>query len=192
MDPNAGLYGDVREDIRDGLGMAWWLLLILGLGWVFVALFVLQFNLDSVWTIGILVGVYLLAASAFEIVLMVTMTGWRWLHGLLAALFAFGGIWAFAYPGQTFGTLAILIGWYLLIKGSFDVVAGLSNRDVHLWWLTMLCGFAEIAIAFWAIGYPGRSAWLLVFWVGLSALAHGIAEIVLAFQVKSLQREVGA
>jgi hypothetical protein len=31
---------------------------------------------------------------------------------------------------------------------------------------------------------------LLVFWVGITALSRGITDIVLAFQVKSLQREV--
>jgi uncharacterized membrane protein HdeD (DUF308 family) len=69
-------------------------------------------------------------------------------------------------------------------------VAGLSNRDISLWWLTALLGFAEIVIGFWAIGYPSRSAWLLVFWIGITALARGISDIVLAFQVKSLQRGV--
>ena len=180
---------EVRDDIR-GIGMPWWIFLVFGLGWIFVSLFVLQFDLDSVFTIGLLCGVYLLAAGAMEIFFAVVMPGWKWLHGLLAVLFIFGGVWAFAYPGQTFGTLALLIGWFLLIKGSFDIVAGLSNRDVHLWWLTFTLGIIEILIAFWAIGYPGRSAWLLVFWVGFGALARGIADIFLAFQVKSLQRGV--
>jgi uncharacterized membrane protein HdeD (DUF308 family) len=183
------LEDDVRDDIR-GLGLPWWLFLIFGLGWIFVALFVLQFDLDSVVTISLLTGVYLLAAAATEAVFAVTMPGWKWLHWVLAALFTFGGIWAFVYPGQTFGTLAILIGWYLLVKGTFDFVAGLMSRGVHLWWLTMIVGIAQILIAFWAIGYPGRSAWLLVFWVGISALTRGIADIFLAFQVRSLQRGV--
>ena len=112
--------------------------------------------------------------------------GWKWLHALLAVLFLFGGVWALAFPGQTFGTLALLIGWFLLIRGTFETVAALFNRDVDLWWLGLIAGIAQILIAFWAIGYPGRSAWLLVLWVGFAALFHGIGSIVLAFQIKHL------
>jgi uncharacterized membrane protein HdeD (DUF308 family) len=180
---------EVRDDIREAT-FPWWLFLVFGLGWIFLSLFILQFDVDSVFTIGVLTGVYLLAAAATEGVAAVMMPGWKWLHWLLAALFAFGGIWAFVYPGQTFGTLALLIGWYLLVKGSFDFVAGLANRDVPLWWLTMIVGIFEFLLAFWAIGYPGRSAWLLVVWVGFGALARGIADIVLAFQVRSMQRRL--
>jgi uncharacterized membrane protein HdeD (DUF308 family) len=64
----------------------------------------------------------------------------------------------------------------------------LANRDLDLWWLTLLAGILEIAIGLWAIGYPGRSAALLILWVGIGALVRGITEIILAFQVKSLQK----
>jgi uncharacterized membrane protein HdeD (DUF308 family) len=190
MDVTAEAYGlDVRDDIR-GLETPWWVFLVIGLAWIFVSLFILQFDMDSVWTISVLTGAYLLAAAVAEGFATFVMPGWKWLHALLAVIFTIGGIWSFVYPGQTFGTLALLIGWYLLVKGSFDVVAGLSNRDVHLWWLTLIVGIAEILVAFWAIGYPGRSAWLLVFWIGVGALARGIADIFVAFQVKALQRGV--
>jgi uncharacterized membrane protein HdeD (DUF308 family) len=180
---------DVRADIR-GFGLPWWLFLVTGLAWIFVSLFILQFDYDSVVTISLLTGVIFLMAAASEFGLALMMPGWKWLHGLLAVVFVFGGIWAFVYPGQTFGTLALLIGWFLLVNGTFDVVGALMNRDVHLWWLTFIGGAAQIVVAFWAIGYPGRSALLLVFWVGLSALARGITDIFLAFQVRDLQRVV--
>ena len=45
-----------------------------------------------------------------------------------------------------------------------------------------------VAVAFWAIGDPDRSGWLLVLWVGLGAVFRGLGRIVFAFQVRSLQR----
>lgn len=180
---------DVRSDLRS-FTRAWWLFLVGGIAWIFVGFFVLQFDLDSVTTIGLLTGIVLLFAAIDEGVAVFTMPGWRWVHGLLAVLFLFGGIWALAYPGQTFGTLALLIGWYLLIKGSFDVAASLMSRSQPLWGLMLAAGLAQIALAFWAVGHPGRSAWLLVLWVGLGALGRGIGEIVVAFQVRSLHKEL--
>jgi uncharacterized membrane protein HdeD (DUF308 family) len=179
----------VRADIKS-FSRSWWLFLIAGIAWIFVGMFVLQFDSDSVFIISLMLAIVMFLAAVTEAFAVFSMEGWKWLHALLGVLFLFGGIWALAYPGQTFGTLALLIGWFLLAKGTFDVVAGLSNRDTELWWLSLVIGIVEIAIAFWAIGYPGRSAWLLVLWIGVSSLMRGFSEIALAFQVRSLEREV--
>jgi uncharacterized membrane protein HdeD (DUF308 family) len=180
---------DVREDIR-AFGKAWWLFLITGVLWIFVSLLVLQFNLTSVTAIAVLMAVVLLMAAVEELFSAFTMAGWKWLHGLLGVLFLFGGIWAFAYPAQTFGTLALLIGWFLLFKGTFDIVVSLMNKDMHLWWFGLIAGIAEVIIAFWAVSYPGRSAVLLVLWVGFAALFRGIGQIILAFQIRQLGKAV--
>jgi len=178
---------DIRDDVR-GAGVPWWLYLVLGITWIFVAMFVLQFDLASVLAIGLMIAFVALFAGISEFVAAFTLPGWKWIHALMGVLFIAAGIWAVAYPGQTFGTLALLIGWFLLVKGTFDVVASLMNRGVDLWWLSLTAGILEIAVAFWAVGYPGRSATLLVLWVGLGALIRGVADILLAFQIRSLQR----
>jgi uncharacterized membrane protein HdeD (DUF308 family) len=49
----------------------------------------------------------------------------------------------------------------------------------------LLAGIAQILLAFWAAGNFGHKAFLLVVWVGASALAHGIVEIVRAFELRS-------
>ena len=180
---------EIRADLRE-FGRAWWIFLVTGLFWIFVSLLLLQFDQTSVNTIAAFIGIMLLLAAVEEFFHAILMRGWRWLHALLALVFVFGGISAFVYSVWTFGALAILVSWFLLIRGSFEVFASLSNRDVDLWWLGLLSGIAMIVLAFWAIGYPGRSGYLLLLWVGLGAMFRGISEIVLAFQVKKLAREV--
>jgi uncharacterized membrane protein HdeD (DUF308 family) len=111
---------------------------------------------------------------------------WKWLHGLMGGLFLVAGIMALMSPFQTFGILALLIGWYLLFKGIFVIVLALVERHVMpLWGLALAVGIIDLAIGVWALGYPGRSAWLLVLWVGIGALMRGISEIVMAFQLRS-------
>jgi uncharacterized membrane protein HdeD (DUF308 family) len=56
-----------------------------------------------------------------------------------------------------------------------------------LWGLLLASGIIELAIGVWAIGYPGRSAWLLILWVGIAALVRGITEIVLAFKLRGVR-----
>ena len=51
-----------------------------------------------------------------------TAPDWKWLHGILGALFIVTGAIAFARPGGTFAMLAAFVGWYLLFKGMLDIV----------------------------------------------------------------------
>ena len=180
---------EVRSDLRD-VCSAWWVFLVMGIVWIFVSLLVLQFDQTSVNTITTIVGILVLLAAVEELFHAFVLPGWRWLHGILAFLFLLGGIGTFVYSTWTFGALALLFSWFLLIGGTFELIASLMNRDVDLWWLGLLAGIAMILLAFWAVGYPGRSAQLFVLWVGFAALFRGISRIVLAFQVKRLAKEV--
>ena len=56
--------------------------------------------------------------------------------------------------------------------------------------MSLAVGIIEILLGMWAIGYPGRSAWLLILWVGLGALVRGISDIITAFRVRSVGRMV--
>ena len=187
---DSGLYHSrVRDDIRDYTG-PWWLWIIFGIAWIWLSLLVLQFDLDSIYAIGLLFAIVMIVAGVEEVFAVFVLPGWKWLHALMAVLFLFAGVWALAYPGQTFGTLALLVGWFLLIKGTFDIIVAIASHGTELWWLTLIVGMLEIGLAFWATAYPGRSATLLILWVGISALMRGITSIVLAFQMRSLRREV--
>lgn len=163
----------------------WWLFLITGVAWVLIAFVVLGLDASSAATIGYLVGFVVLAAGFNELAAIGLAESWRWLHGVVGGLFVIAGIAALLEPFQTFGFLALLIGWYLLIKGMFDVMLSIVERDhLHLWGLMLVSGILELAIGVWAIGYPGRSAWLLMLWVGIGAVIRGVTEIVFAFKLR--------
>lgn len=168
------------------LSRAWWLFLVTGILWVLIALIVLTVDPGTTAMIGYLTGFVLIAAGVNQFVTIGYVENLKWLYGVLGAVFVVGGVLALLEPFQTFGILALLIGWYLLIKGTFDVVMSVAERgELHLWGLVLASGLIEVAIGIWAIGSPARSAWLLILWVGLTALMRGITEIVLAFRLRS-------
>jgi uncharacterized membrane protein HdeD (DUF308 family) len=93
-----------------------------------------------------------------------------------------GGFFALLSPFHTFGILALFIGWFLIIKGFFDVAESIGFRHVMpLWGLSLAAGIAQIALGLWAVGYPGRSAWLLLVWTGVGALMRSVGSFVTAF-----------
>jgi uncharacterized membrane protein HdeD (DUF308 family) len=56
----------------------------------------------------------------------------------------------------------------------------------------LVSGIIELALGFWAAGYYGRSAVLLVAWVAAIAIIRGIRDIVLAFRIREAQHAAPA
>ncbi len=167
----------------------WGWFLFTGLLWVLIAFMILRFDLESAVAIGILVGMVLLFAGINEFGAAYVAERWKWVHVLLGILFAVGGIFALIQPGDAFLTLASLVSFFLLIKGTFDIIVSLMEReDVPVWWLLLLAGIIEILLGFWAAGSASRSIALLVLWVGAMCLIRGITEIVFAFRMHALKQ----
>ena len=167
--------------------------LITGILWLIVSLVILRFDLRSVAAVGILVGVFMLMAGVNEFVAAFVAPGWRWLHALLGVLFAVLGILCLVYPGRTFLMLAAFFGWFMLFKGTADIVFSILTRRVNdLWWVGLVTGILEIGLAFWASGYFIGSAALLIIWVGMGAMFRGVTEIILAFRLRSLGDQTGS
>ena len=167
----------------------WWLWLLTGLGWMLVALIVLRFDYTSVSAISILFGFIAIAAGVLEFGVMVLARGWwKLLHAAVAVIFIVAGIVAFIHPGNTFAALAAVFSFFLVFAGTFDIVIAISTRrEIEVWWLQLVGGIIELALGFWAAGYYGRSAVLLVAWVAAFAIIRGVRDIVLAFRVRELQ-----
>ncbi len=167
----------------------WWLFLISGIGWTLVALILLRFDYTSVSAIALLFGFVAIAAGVLEIgVLMLANGWWKLLHGVLALVFIVAGIVAFVHPGDTFAALAAVMSFFLIFAGTFDIITSISmRREMEVWWLQLIGGIIELALGFWAAGYYGRSAILLVAWVAAFAVIRGVRDIVLAFRIHQVQ-----
>ena len=183
----------IAQPREPAVGRWWWVFLLGGIVWILIGLFALEADFDSAVLIGYLVAFWLIFAGVAEFFEVSVSPGWKWLHIVLGIVFVIGGIAALTAPFQTFTTLAGLMGFFLVLKGSFDFVIGIASRDeVDLWWMMMIAGIFEVILGIWAAGYPGRSAALLILWIGIGALIRGIAEIVMAFQVRKLPEAVAA
>jgi len=149
----------------------WWVPLILGIVWVVFSLVVFRFDIHSVNAVGILIGVVFLVAGLEELLTAGAVRGgWRWLHAILGVAFVVGAIVSFVHPGNTFLALAEIVGWLLLIKGLFDIVLALSNRQLELWWTRLVLGLIELALAFLVSGDIDKRALFVLIFVGASAM----------------------
>ena len=168
----------------------WWLFLVTGIAWLIIAWVTLRFTPASLTTVGVLLGVLFLFAMLNEVMIAAVRSSWRWLHIVMAVLFAFGAGWAFARPLDAFWTLASILGLLLIFRGTLDIITSAETREVNsLWWLGLTAGILEILIGFWAAQqYLRVQGALLLLWVGLFAVFRGISEIVVAFELRRAQR----
>jgi uncharacterized membrane protein HdeD (DUF308 family) len=167
----------------------WWLLLVTGIAWTLVALILLRFDYTSVSAISILFGFVAIAAGVAEIGMTMLANGWwKLLSGFLAVAFIASGVISFIHPGDTFVALAAVISFFLVFAGTFDIITAISVRhEIEVWWLQLVGGIIELGLGFWAAGYYGRSAVLLVAWVASFAIIRGVRDITIAFRIRQLQ-----
>jgi uncharacterized membrane protein HdeD (DUF308 family) len=171
----------------------WWLWLISGIFWVIAALVVLQFDKASITTVGVLTGLLFLFSSVQQFIISAVATGWaRWLAVAFGVLLAAAGIVALAHPKNTFAGVADILGFIFLLIGTFWIIQSLMERDVNdLWWLGLISGILLVMLAFWTSGqFFINKAYTLLIFVGIWALTHGITDLIRAFQVRRLHKEL--
>lgn len=180
-----------ETEVRQGAGRLWWLFLLTGILWLFIALVIFRFTYVSVSSIAYLFGVVAIFFGINEFfALGASSTGWKIVRALLGVMFIVAGVVAVINPFETFAALAGLMSFFLVLKGTFDIVVSIVARgDMAVWWLQLVVGLAEILLGFWAAGYFGRQATLLVIWVAAMCMARGITEIVLAIKLHGLAKQ---
>jgi uncharacterized membrane protein HdeD (DUF308 family) len=118
---------------------------------------------------------------------MMTTSGRRVLHFILAIVFVIIGIVALFHPGDTFVGLAGVFSFYLIFRGSFDVITAIAdNATLPSWGLLLVTGMLELLLGFWAAGSWGLSVVVLVAWVAAAAFLLGLTEITAAFRLRDL------
>ena len=170
----------------------WWVELLLGLFWVVIAVVVLKFDQASVTTVGILTGLMFLVFAAQEFVLAAVDRHTRWLWAIFGVLLAASGIVALIHPVGTFAGFADILGFVFLLIGVMWMVQAFAERPINsLWWLTLISGIMMVVLAFWVSGqFLVYRAYTLLIFAGIWAMTTGIIDVVRAFEIRDLGRQL--
>jgi uncharacterized membrane protein HdeD (DUF308 family) len=187
---------EVSADTRDaieGVSGFWWMWLVTGAIWIILALVVLQFDKASVSTVGIIIGLMFLFAGTQQYVSAALTDGaMRWLSIGFGVLLTVAGVVALFNPKNTFAGMADILGFLFLCVAATWIVEALVTRDGNdLWWLGLISGILMAIMAFWTSGqFFIQKAYILLVFAGIWALMKGVTDIVRAFQVRRVHREL--
>lgn len=178
----------------------WWIFLVAGIAWMLIATSVLRMDVNSIETVGILIGALFMIAAINEFAVARMATGgWKLVSYIIAIILVLGAMEGFFRPINTFFALASVLGLILTVMGIADIARGLTSKGANdLWWVALLSGIFQILLALWvsgsdrlfltapstAAGEVARRSAVILFWVGFMALFRGIANLTAAFALK--------
>jgi uncharacterized membrane protein HdeD (DUF308 family) len=168
------------------------------------------------WTTVLFNGLVLLVAGV-----LIWSIDWsvRSLSTFIGALFIFEGIWAMltsgidnraaniitgilsviaglviiTWPSPSLIVLGIFLGSWLIVVGTLSITGAFAARKVLPdWWLLLVLGLAEVSLGVLALADPGATLAALITVGGIWAVVIGAMRIVLAFQLRSLPKDVDA
>lgn len=174
--------------VMAGAARFWWLWLVTGILWILVSIVILQFDIGSAATVGVIVGIMFIAAGIQYLVVGTQVEGWKWLWYVFGAILLVGGLVALFYPTRTFLSIANILGFVFAMVGAFWIIEAFAVRAVNaFWWMSLVSGIIMVALGFWLGGqFLVTKAETLLIFAGVWALMRGITDIVASFQIKDL------
>lgn len=182
---------EVEVAVAQAYAAAWWIFLLGGILWLLLGFVILSLRPSSISVTVILIAVsFWLGAFTMFALAFVSSGGWK-VVAIVGGLLAIGaGIAALVWPNPTLVVLGVLVAWYLLFRGIFDIAIALTHAHVRGWWLGLIAGIVGIALGAWAIGNPDRSVLLIVTIIGVWTIFKGVSDLVAAFHYRDLKKSL--
>src|SRR3954447_12787920 len=164
----------------------WWVLLLNG-----AVLIVAGFLIFSIaWTVRDL-ATFIGALFIFQGLAEALTTGIdarvRRVNVIAGLLSIAGGVVIIVWPKPGLLAVAIVLGAWLIVMGTFAISGAVAARDVLPdWWLLLIVGLIEVPLGVLALANPGATLVALITVAGIWAVAIGVMRVVIAFDVKRL------
>ncbi len=190
VDPGAM---DLEESGLAAIGRHWGLVLALGIISILIGIMAMVWPGATILVIAMLIAIYLIVSGIFQVVrgfsrgLSGGVRALLFISGglsLILGLFAISGIW------QAVEILAIFIGVAFLFRG-FGMLFEASESAIGKGW-SIFGGIVMLIGGFVVLAWPGKSLLVLAWVTGIWLIIGGIFELIAAFQLRSLHKEVTA
>ena len=178
----------------------WWVFLVRGLLAIAFGIAALVWPQITVWALVIVFGVYVLIDGVLDLGMAIGGTGpggtrlgggRRWWLVFMGLLGIAAGLVAFFWPEITAVALLWVIAVWAIISGVIELMTAWTARaELNNEWMWVLAGVLSIALGILLLAQPGTGAVALIYWIGVLAIAWGVALCIVSFQVKFMDGDM--
>lgn len=172
----------------------WWMFAVRGVLAIIFGGVALIWPGQTLQALVLVFGAFALVDGIFAVIAGIAARGTfdRWwallLEGMVGIVI---GLATFFWPGITALVLVYFIAAWALITGILEIVAAIQLRRVITnEWMYILGGLISILFGILLFVFPGSGAVSLVWMIGIYAIFFGISEIIFAFRLLGLRREL--
>jgi uncharacterized membrane protein HdeD (DUF308 family) len=182
--------GNVGNEELHAATRAWWLLLVTGLVSIAAGVIVLAKPADSLVTLTIIAGIFVLVDGVFDLAASFSSrTENRGLAAVLGVVSMIVGILLIRHPIGGVLAVALLIGIWLIAGGIVTMVRAFERS--HRTWQILLA-LVEVAAGVILVSSPAISFATLALLVGISFIANGVATFALGWIIHTTRRDSAA
>jgi uncharacterized membrane protein HdeD (DUF308 family) len=171
----------------------WVLFLAAGSVFLFAGIWVFLHADDKLFEIDALLRYIILVLGVGQLILSVLIskssaeTWWNRIVGLLEIVL---GVYLILAPGRSVFFAALLIGFWLLVRGLFLIGYAYRFRQVNYspWFWTMIGGIVMLVLSYFIVQNPLKESVTYLFWVALNMILAGLFHILLSFKLRALHR----
>jgi uncharacterized membrane protein HdeD (DUF308 family) len=176
----------VQDDVRVATG-GWWLFLLVGLLSTVVGITILFKPGDSLATLAVLIGIFVLLDGILELVAsLMDSTQNRGMSALLGALTSIVGVLLIRHPVQGVVFVSLLIGIWLIAVGVIRSVGAFEMVEYRGW--NIIAGLVELIAGIVIVSNPNIGYATLAVLVGIAFIVNGIGISALGWSMSTLRR----
>jgi uncharacterized membrane protein HdeD (DUF308 family) len=171
---------------EDRLPVPFWQVMVLGVATALFGLVVLIWPAETLRTLGVLVGIWLMVAGAARVLgafVSERGVGRQVLSGTVGVLLLIGGVACLRNVARGVLVLGLVIALAWLLSGMAEFVIAFQASGTTRTWLLVLA-VVSVAIGLAFTFWPGLSLMTIVVMTGISGLVIGIGEIAFAVRMR--------
>jgi uncharacterized membrane protein HdeD (DUF308 family) len=179
-----------ERDILQIIGKSWGWVLSFGIVTLILGVLVTIKPRDTIYTIAVLVGIWLFVAGLFRIVVAIADSedtgGTRWLMAFLGLLSVIVGILFLRHTDDTITTLAFLLGLFWVVGGLIEFFTAYGDRGSEARGWRIFMGLLALAAGIVTLVVPHLTLNTLAVIFGIWLIIYGVLEILLSLQLRHL------
>jgi len=175
-----------HDELRDATA-AWWLLMLVGLIGVAAGVIVLAKPSDSLTTLAVIAGIFVLIDGVVDLVASLRgSTSNRGLSAVMGVLCAVVGVLLIRHPFHGVLAVALLLGIWLIAAGVVRIIRAFDGRR-STWGIVV--ALLEIVAGIVIVAAPPIGFATLALLVGISFIANGVGMFALGWLMHAARHE---